>query len=276
MYKNITALLSQVNAAINPSAPVGGINATSHNAALLALIDSVGWWSALHYAIGNSDGDNYPGVIMLEAQNYNDSTLSIKFPKVDSLGIDNSMVLNRMSQDSIIMLRDIDGDVATWKVTSVSTSSSGGVDYYDFELQSASTNSDKTLGVSVSKKCGVTLFPMQGASVKTLLNITLTDLYDNNTLTVDFSEANSFRFEFDSIDTGGATHIIPTNLIDGQSGYISFEMLTTIGNSQFVFDSPFVMAADTPLEALAKGLYYEYRVIKDKVIIFNRYSLVTI
>jgi len=272
--KNITALLQTINAAINPSAPPGGINATAHNAALFSLIQNVGWWGTFHYAIVNSNGGYSDNVIELGTQNYQDSTLSIRISKKCRFLVDNSMILDKMGQGGVIVIRDIDGDVATWKITSATTSNLGGIDYYLFDVESASTNSNKTLGSMQWKDIGVSFFPAPGASVYTQLNIAQTD--PDNNLTVDFKKAESFRFEFDSIDTGGATTIIPINLIDGQSGYISFEMETTIGNTQFTFPSPFVMAADTPIEALAKGIYYEYRIVKDKVIITSRFSLVTI
>lgn len=273
--KDITALISQVNAAINPSAPVGGINATAHNAALLALIDAVGWWGTFHYSIVNSDGDNYDNLIEIGTQNYNDSTLSIKVSKNDGFSVDNTFLLDMMGQNGLIIVRDVDGDVATWRITSATTDNLGGIDYYLFDVESASTNSNKTLGALQSKKAGVTFIPAIGNRVYTELNIDQTDA-GGNILTVDFTKGECFRFEFNSINTGGATTITPINLIDGQSGYISFEMETTIGNAQFSFPAPFVMAADTPIEALAKGIYYEYRIVKDKVIITSRFSLVTI
>ena len=273
--KDITALLAQINLAISPSAGVGGINATSHNAALIQLVSDLGWMGNFMYWIGNSDGEIVDNTVELGSQNYNDSTPMIRISKLDMFFVDNSAVLDLMVKKSVIVLRDIDGDVATWKVSSVVKGNSSGVDYYNFTTEAASTNSDKTLGLLVQKIAGIQLIPYIGDRIDLQLNLVITDA--NNEFTFDFSKYDSFRFEFDSISTAGATVMTPINIVEGQSGFISFEMAgqNPIGAvSQFNWLTPWMNVGTWGILDTQYIVYYEYRIVKGKIWMHTRWGLV--
>jgi len=221
MADNLKITEQNIDAAIDPSAGIGGILASEHNTVLKEVLNKAGKYAGIFFtAKGDNTGVAPIGTLLFNGNAFNTLTdFTIRLSKQSADLNDVGDILAIMSTGSIIHFKDKVGRSAFFEYQSHAPGNDGTNDIYDVTVRGVAGNANYTYQVVEAEVCALNFFILGGAGI--IPEYTL-DINANNVRLLKDGVVVSTEDLSIYIDDTNLARLVDGDL-DGATGIATFE-----------------------------------------------------